>query len=101
MKIESYYIDGEAVDQEWIINNRELIEEGMRQDMRDHGWLPALDLPTNLRWEYDATRDVMKFRMEHKGQRVGRKRSAKSVGVLAKDGVEVKQDEGEFSLAVL
>lgn len=98
--IKSYYVDGEARDQEWIIDHREELEEGMRQDMRNHGWIPVLDIPINLTWEYNAEKNTFKFRMECKGKRVGRKKSMKAMGIMSQEGIEIRNDGEKLTLAI-
>jgi hypothetical protein len=91
--IRSYYCDGEAKDHEWIIAHRAELEDGMRQDMRDHGWIPVLDQDIKITWDYAADRRLFTYRMEAKGQRVGKKKAKGVVGLLSKEGLIVK-DEG-------
>lgn len=98
--LKSYYVDGEACDQEWIIEHREELEEGMRRDMKEHGWIPVLDQPINITWDYNKDKDVFKFRMECKGKRVGRKNSLKALGIMSQEGIVVIEDEEKLSLAI-
>lgn len=91
-KIKSYYVDGEAKDQEWIIANRKLLESSLHDDMREHGWMPVLDSAVNIVWDYVAERNIFKFRMEAKGVRVGRKKASENLGLLAQEGIIVGLD---------
>ncbi len=98
--IKSYFVDGIAKDQEWIIDHRDQLEEGMRQDMRDHGWIPVIDIPINITWDYNSDKDTFNFRMEAKGKRAGRKRALKSVGILSQEGIMVMSDSNGEQLSL-
>jgi hypothetical protein len=96
MKLRSYFTHGEAKDQEWIVANRELLEGYMRDDMRSHGWLPALDIPTVLTWEYREKTGTFKFSLEHKGVIVGYKKAKKLDGILFSEGIIVGRDNDTY-----
>lgn len=97
-KTESYYVNGEARDQEWIIDHRQELEDGLYQDMRDHGCAPVMNIPVGLTWEYNKDKETFKFQMEAKGIWVGKKKALTSLGVV--DGVLVSEEDGKLTAAL-
>lgn len=92
MRLNTFHVDGEAKDQDWIVTNRTWLEDEMKKHMRERGYIPALDLDIALSWSYVSDRDVFTYRMSCKGRRVGSKRSRKYFGLLTKEGVLLTLD---------
>lgn len=90
-KLDNYYVTGTARDHEWIINNREMFEESLRDEMRATGYIPVLDLPINITWEYDA-KFLCHFKAHAKGLKVGRRRSMNTLGYMSKEGFIVDRE---------
>jgi hypothetical protein len=92
-EFKSFYIDGTAADQAWITSHRKELEDGMFEYMRDNGWIPVLDIPVKLFWEYDESTTYFKYRMEAKGKQVGKKSSKDKLGILSKEGILVANEK--------
>jgi hypothetical protein len=92
MQVKDYYVDGIAKDQDWIVKNREYLEEELHKDMRDKGFIPVLDIPMKVTWEYiskkgDKNEGKFKFRMTAKGHGVGCRKAKKFLGILSEEGI--------------
>lgn len=99
--IKSYYVDGTAVDQDWIVRNHDLLQDELREDMRRHGYIPVVDQPMNVTWEYVKEKDVFKFRMENKGLKAGRKKALKSKGIMLDEGIVIGSDGDKVNVSLL
>lgn len=93
--IKSYFVDGEARDEVWIVNNRPMLEEYIKDDMRDHGFAPVLDRPMNLSWTYNPERETFSYRIEAFGKFVGKRKAKKVIGVLIEEGIIMSEDHAE------
>lgn len=91
-KYRLYKIDGTAVDQDWIVKNRQMIEEYTRDDMREKGFIPVLDVSTNLKWEWDQDNNVFKYRLECFGKYVGKRKAKLYIGILSEQGIVLSAD---------
>lgn len=98
MKLSNYYVTGTARDHEWIIDHREMFEEALREEMRNKGYIPALDQDIHIVWEYDKD-FLCHFKATAKGLKVGRQRSMKEMGYMSKEGFIVSKDVKEVVLA--
>jgi len=98
LKYSDYYVDGIAKDQVWIVNHREMLEHYTHQDMRDHGYIPVLDIDPVITWEYDKKTGNFRYRIQVKGQRVGKKNSITKLGILSKEGVVLDLDVKEAAV---
>lgn len=98
MKLSDYYVDGVAKDQEWIIKNHEYLEEELHNYMRQNGYIPVLDQPMKVTWEFDAETGNFKYRLAAKGQGVGRKKSQKYLGILSEERILLDINVEEASL---
>jgi hypothetical protein len=96
-RLDNYCVTGTAKDHEWIIDHRELFETAMREEMRQKGFIPALDLPINIVWEYDKN-FLCHFKAIAKGLKVGRKRSLEAMGYMSREGFIVGKDAAEVAL---
>lgn len=99
MKYRKYKVSGAAVSQEWIVNNRIMIEEYTRDDMRQHGFVPTLDLPTELKWEWNQANDTFKYEIAIYGQFVGKRKAKQYLGILAEAGIVLTKDGTQVSIA--
>lgn len=100
MKFNDYYVEGVAVDQEWIVAHREYLEEELHKDMRSKGFIPVLDIPMNVTWEYDDKTGHFKYKLAAKGKGVGKKRSVKYLGILSDSGIMLSIDAAEAEVLV-
>lgn len=96
-KLSNYYVTGTAKDHEWIIDHREYFESAMRDEMRQKGYIPALDIPVNITWEYDKD-FLCHFKAQAKGLRVGRTRSKNVMGYMSREGFIVGKDAEAVAL---
>ena len=94
----NYYANGTCADHGWLTRNQELFEMELREEMLRNGYIPVLDIPVSYTWEYDKATDLCKYRAIAKGLKVGRRRAAKSLGVMSKEGFIVNKDVSEVEL---
>jgi hypothetical protein len=99
MKLSNYYLTGTSKDHEWIIDHRELLEGYIRDEMRENGYIPALDIPMNFVWEYDKEFSCS-YKVTAKGLKVGRKRSREAMGYMHEEGFILSKDAGQISVLV-
>ncbi len=78
-----YIVEGVARDEMWIINNRELVESHAHDDMRANGFLPLLDVPSDLHWEFVPETGHFKYKLTIKGKYVGKRKAKLAKGVLS------------------
>lgn len=90
-KTSNFYVNGEAADHEWILANQEMVEREVWIEMRRKGFIPAVDIPSTVSWDYDHKRGVCKYKMVDKGIKVGRKRSLEKPdsGYISKEGIVI------------
>jgi hypothetical protein len=86
-KFKTYFVDGVAKDQEWIVAHTEYLEEELHKDMRSKGYIPVLDIPMKVNWEYDEKSGNFKYRLASKGKAVGCKTAKKHLGILSEQGI--------------
>lgn len=98
-KYRTYRIKGVAVSQDWIVKNRILIEEATRQDMRDHGFVPTLDLPTDITWEWNQEDNTFAYELGIKGKYVGKRKAKNYLGILAEAGIVLTKDGTKAQLS--
>ncbi len=91
-KYRTYKIEGTAVDQDWIVKNRTMIEEYSRDDMRAHGFVPVLDIPTALTWSWDEPKNVFNYTLTCAGQYMGKRKAKLYVGILHEQGIRITVD---------
>lgn len=89
MKFRNFVTTGEAQDQEWIINNQLLLETYIHDEMREKGFIPVLDIDTDVRWWYNKESETFNFRLSIKGLKIGKRQAKKYLGVHSKQGVLV------------
>lgn len=81
-KIKTFSLDGEAVDQEAIIRLRPQLESYVIDDMREKGYVPALDVTPELFWEYDKDTNTFKYLVVVYGSFLGRRKAKEVFGML-------------------
>lgn len=86
-KFKTYFVDGIAKDQEWIIEHSQYLEEELHKDMRSKGYIPVLDIPMKVNWEFDEKSGHFKYRLASKGKAVGCKTAKKYLGILSEEGI--------------
>lgn len=91
-KAEVFTIDGTAVDHEWILMNRRMIEAGMYDHVRAEGYLPILDIPPTLSYMFNEEKATFDYRMEMTVYATKRENIDKFFGILINDGVAVGAD---------
>jgi hypothetical protein len=99
MKYRTYKVSGTAISQDWIVKNRIMIEEHTRDDMRIHGFIPTLDLPTDLKWEWDQDTDTFKYEIGIPGKYVGKSKAKRYIGILNEAGLVLTKDGKQVELA--
>lgn len=94
-QLRSYFVNGVARDQEWIVSNREMVESYARDNMRENGFVPLLNEETQLFWEYDKDSGNFKYKLELKAMWLGKK-AKYYMGVL--DGVLIDNERANAEL---
>ncbi len=100
-RAKTYKINGEAKDQEWIVNNRAKLESYMVDDMREHGYIPILDADTGLKWDYNAEKGTFNFSLEAKAYRVGKQRAKQITGIILSQGIALDLDGQASSIVTI
>jgi hypothetical protein len=93
--IKHFSIDGEAVDQEAIIRIRREVESRIIDDMRDSGYVPALDVTPEMFWEYNKDRESFRFVIIVYGSFVGKRRATEILGLLGPNPIYVEPYENK------
>ena len=99
MKYRKYKISGTAVSQDWIVKNRILIKEHTRTDMISKGFVPVLDLPTSLTWEWNQEDNTFSYELEILGKFVGKRKAKQYLGILDDAGIVLTKDGKQVSLS--
>jgi hypothetical protein len=99
MKYRSYKVEGTAIDEVWIVKNRNMVEDHMRDDMRAHGFIPVLDIPTELEWAWDQERNVFTYQLTAFGKHVGKRKAKQYLGILDESGLALTKDGKKVTLA--
>lgn len=94
MKIKKYTTNGTAVDQDWITRNRDMIENYIHDDMRANGFVPVLDLHSELFWSLNAN-GSFDYTINVRGVWVGKRKSSDYVGYMSEDGVLLSSETAE------
>lgn len=86
--LQDFVVDGEAVDHEWLIKNRNLLEDYAILEMRDQGWIPVLDMSPGLSFEYDESKEIFKYQVVIKGLKKVNG-PVTELGILATKGIVI------------
>lgn len=89
---EEYSLVGEAKDSEWVVKNRHILEQYMMEEMREHGFIPVLDMNTDIEMSYKPETETFDYKIICKGYQVGRAKALRYAGVLVSQGIVIAQD---------
>lgn len=99
MKYRNFTTTGEARDQEWIINNQEMIEGHIHDEMRAKGFLPVVDGDVGVKWWFKKDSETFGFKMTVKGLKVSKKQARDLYAILDSQDLAVTVDGGAIPLA--
>jgi hypothetical protein len=74
-KIKHFAIDGQFLDDSIALSVKEINERVLDVQMRDRGYIRALDLDPIWTTEYNPTQDEWRFRMSIYGFYIGKRKS--------------------------
>jgi hypothetical protein len=80
-----HVVDGVAVDQEWIVKNRQMLESYLADEMRNAGCVPIGDKSTELYWNYDKDTNLFNYRIVGYGYKLPD--ANKYLCIMIRDGV--------------
>jgi ABC-type Fe2+-enterobactin transport system substrate-binding protein len=93
-KIKPFYIDGEAIDVEAVIRQRQELESRIIEDMRLKGYVPVLDITPELFTDFNVDKENFKFAIIVYGTYLGKKKSQQIMGMLGPHQI-VFENEGD------
>lgn len=81
-EIKRFYLDGE-IGHDNLIEAKERLVNFLETQMRDNGYVPALDLEPQFTRSYDLERDTYDFVLTIYGIQVGRESAWKNAGIMS------------------
>lgn len=95
-----YSVEGTAVDQEWLIKNREYLEEELTKDMKLKGYVPVLDMSPGLIVSYNEELENFDYKIEMMAYWVG-PRAQYLMGIMAAEALLIGENAESVSIARL
>lgn len=93
-KIKPFYTEGEALDQEAIIRQRQELEQRIIEDMRTQGYAQVLDITPEMHWAYQKDSENFKFAIIVYGSYVGKKKAKFILGLLGPHTIFIEPHQG-------
>lgn len=82
-EVRRFPLDGEIADASNLVETRDRLVYFVETAMRDHGFVPALDLEPQFTLDYDLDKETYKFVLSVYGIYLGREESWRCVGVMS------------------
>ena len=99
-KAEPYVFEGEALDNAWILKNRQMIEQYAIDEMRNDGYVPILDSSSGLEISFDQEREIFKYNLKIYGYKLGAEAN-NYMGILQDECLLVANDMQAVSIIEL
>lgn len=82
-EVKRFPLDGEIVDSSNLVQAKERLVNFVETQMRDHGFVPTLDLEPQFTLDYNLDTETYRFQLSVYGVHVGEEKAWQTAGMMS------------------